>query len=309
MRRPSLHLCVSVFICGSILGCIPKRGAEANRPKPYYGETLPMAAVVEKINANNSRLPTLRARIDDFEAVYYDEQKRRHEEVFSGLLMYRAPRDVLVTGGKGPKPRVLEIGSSQDNYWFAIRGVDPDTAWVGRYKYLGQKCVESIPVRPDLVVEVLGISTINPDFNQLPVPVMRFNHGADAYMFVWSKRSEQSDRWIAVKEVWYDRATFRPKAVILFDENGRVTLEAMLSKPIPVETPNVDRANWPTIASEYRLFFPDPAGATGGSRLLLRLSDPALKYKGLPNDGTFRFNADVGGRIGKVIQLDEACGP
>jgi hypothetical protein len=263
-----------------------------------------MAAVVERINANNSRLTTLRARIKDFEAVYFDEEKHRHEEIFSGLLFYRAPRDVLVTGGKGPSPRVLEIGSNQDQYWFAIREYDPNTAWIGRYKYLGSKCAQPIPIRPDLVVEVLGISTINPDFNQLPVPVMRFNHGADAYMFIWNKRSESNDRWVAVKEVWYDRATFAPKAVVLFDENGRVTLEAMLSNHVPVDVPNIAADQRPRIASEYRLFFPE-----SGSRLLLRLSEPALKNKGLPNDGTFRFNPSAGGGVAKVFQLDEACGP
>src|SRR5688500_11189420 len=114
MIRPLFCLCSSVFICGLSTGCIPKHDPGANRPKPYYGETLPMAAVVEKINANNSRLPTLRASIPDFEAIYFDDRKRRHEEVFSGTILYRAPRDVLVTGGKGPKPRVLEIGSNQD---------------------------------------------------------------------------------------------------------------------------------------------------------------------------------------------------
>src|SRR5688500_14237671 len=119
MNLNSSYLRSSAFICGFILlcGCIPKRDAGINRPKPYYGETLPMSAVVERINANNSRLPTLRASIPDFEAVYYDDRKRRHEEVFSGTILYRAPRDVLVTGGKAGKSRILEIGSNQDLYW------------------------------------------------------------------------------------------------------------------------------------------------------------------------------------------------
>jgi hypothetical protein len=304
MQRHLIYLCSSVFICGSLIGCIPKRGVATNRPKPYYGETLPMAGVVERINANNSKVPTLRASISDFEATYFDEAGKRHEEVFSGTILYRSPRDVLVIGGKGPKPRALEIGSNQDTYWFALRGIGPDTAWWGRYKHLGSKCAEPIQIRPDLVVEVLGLSMINPDFNQLPVPVMRFNHGVDAYMFIWNKRSDAGDRWVAVKEVWYDRATFRPKAVVLFDANGRVELEAVLARPVAVEAANVPREQWPIVASEYRLFFP-----ASGSRLLLRLSDPVLRYKGLPNDGTFVFRPEAGDGVSKVVQLDEACGP
>jgi hypothetical protein len=299
------YLRSSALICGLVVltGCVPKRGVETNRPRPYYGETLPMAAVVERINANNSKLPTLRAHIEDFEAVYFDEEKHRHEEVFSGTLLYRAPRDALITGSKGPAFRVLEIGSNQDIYWVVARSPGPDTAWWGRYKFLGAKCAEAPPIRPDLVVEVLGVSTINPDFNQLPVPIMRFNHAADAYMLIWSKRSENNDRWVAIKEVWYDRATLLPRAVVLFDENGRVTLEATLSKHLAVETPNIPREQWPKVASEYRLYFPPSQ-----SRLLMRLTDTVLKYKGLPNDATFRFNPGSVD-VSKVIQLDEACGP
>ena len=300
---------VSILLasCCLVAGCHPTPVA---RPKGWYtGETEPMREVVQQINDNNQELPTLWAS-HGYKATVVDERGKSHTFTGDGAILYRGPREMRLIGNAGVVGNVFEVGSTNDRFWLKLVP-ELDTMWWGHYRNLGKPCAQAIPLRPDLVVEVLGVSTINPDFNQLPVPVMRFNHGADAYMFVWNKRSEQNDRWIAVKEVWYDRATFRPKAVILFDENGRVTLEAMLSKPIQVDAPNTDRAAWPTIASEYRLFFPDPPGnqGGGGSRLLLRLSDPALKYKGLPNDGTFRFNREAGDGVAKVIQLDEACAP
>ena len=132
--------------------------------------------------------------------------------------MYRAPREFALVGSKSPIGTVVKIGSNQDDYWFSLPAQGgPDTAWWGRYKYLGADCTQPIPIRPDLLLEVLGVLTINPDLNQLPVPVMRFNHGADAYMFIWNTRSPRADRWLASKEVWYDRTTLQPTMVVGFD--------------------------------------------------------------------------------------------
>lgn len=303
----AFHLRASALICGFILlltGCIPKRGPEV-RVKPYYGETLPMAEVVARINANNSRIPTLWANVREMEVDFVDDDKKRHHEILGGVLNYRAPRDVSLVGTKDLAGKIVQLGSNLDTYWLTAYSPGPDTAWWGRYKFLGSECAQPIPMRPDLVLEVLGLSTVNPDFNQVPVPVMRFNHGADAYMFIWNERAQTADRWVARKEVWYDRATLRPKMIVLFDLNGRVTLEAHLGSHVPVDVPGTTTDQRPTVASEFQLFFPE-----SGSKLRLKLSDPKLSRNGVPNDKTFRFDpTPKGAGVAKVIQLDEACGP
>ena len=68
---------------------------------------------------------------------------------------------------------------------------------------------------------------------------MRFNNDADVYMFVWSIRG--IDRFIAQKEIWYDRATKQPRRVYLFDDNGRVILRAFLRNHAPLEVPGAPR--------------------------------------------------------------------
>jgi hypothetical protein len=242
-----------------------------------------------------------------------DDKGKREDHHFSGNLLYRAPREVLITGGHDLKPKIVEIGSNHDLYWMSIKDPGPDTAWWGRYKYLGADCVKPIPVRPDRVLEVLGISEISENFVGLPVPVMRFNHDRDEYMLTWI--APTPDHWWAMKEVWYDRQTKRPTHVMLFDADGRVELSAWLSKQQPVEIPNTPREQWPTIATDFRLYFPPEAQAAGpaggedrGSRLHLVLDDVRLNRKNVPNDVTFRFSPERA-EVSKVIQLDEACGP
>src|SRR4051794_39047312 len=186
------HLCLSVFICGSlVVGCGPKKPV-AN--PPYVGPTESMNEVVEAINLNNRRLPTLWASMkrNGLEASIVDDHGKRDDEVLGGTLLYRAPGEVKVVGHHDVAGDVVEIGSNKDVYWMLVRE-GPKTAWWGRYKYLGAQCSQPIPIRPELVLQVLGISTINQDFEALPVPVMRFNNDSDCYMFIWN--TKLPDRW------------------------------------------------------------------------------------------------------------------
>jgi hypothetical protein len=267
---------------------------------PYVGPTEPMYDVVKAINQNNNKLPTLWASIGKMEISLVDDKGKRHDETLDGALLYRSPRDVKVVG-HNVLGNLLEIGSNRDVYWLIARKPGPDAAWWGRYKYLDDPRAKPIPVSPALVLEVLGVSTINEDFNALPVPVMRFNNDSDAYMFIWN--GKMVDRWKANKEVWYDRATKRPIKVFLFDDNGRIVLSARLDKHKPVEVPGLAKEQWPVVATDYRLSFPD-----SGSRMHLVLDDVRLKRNNAPSDATFRFSPDKLD-VSTVTQLDEDCGP
>lgn len=297
IKHSLFHLCLSVLIGGSLVGCLGKAGRSVR--EPYIGPTLTMSEVVQRINANNRRIPSLWASAD-MDAHIVDDQGKAHNEVLSGNLLYRQPRDMLLVAYKDPVGRVFELGSNSDQYWMSIK-VGPDTAWWGHYANLGKPCSQPIPIRPDLVMQVLGVNVIPENFNQLPVPVMRFNNDADAYMFVWN--GKLPDRWVAVKEVWYDRKTLLPRLVLLFDKNGRIVLRAYLSNHRRVKVQNLPEDQWPMVATEYRLYFPD-----SGSKLSLHLTYVALHGPhNVPNDRSFAFNPERTG-TSKVIQLDEGCG-
>src|SRR5690606_19259815 len=131
--------------------------------------------------------------------------------------------EMRLTGEKPIVGQVFEVGSTQDRYWLLVPE-QLQTMWWGNFENVGKPCALDIPIRPELILEVLGVSNIETDFLAEPAPVMRFNNDADAYMFIWIVQGP--NRLIARKEVWYDRQTKLPKLILLFDDDGRIVLRA-----------------------------------------------------------------------------------
>jgi hypothetical protein len=191
---------------------------------------------------------------------------------------------------------VFELVSNPERYWVIAGLPDKNTMWHGRYASFDRVDKSQIPVRPDLVLEVLGIQSIATNLLQPPVPVMRFNNDEDVYMLVWN--APLADRWIAVKEIWYDRETLLPRAVVLFDENGRIVLRAYLLEHQPVEVEGVPKDQWPRVATVYRLFFPQT-----GSTMKFDLKTALETKRGnIPSARTFAFPQDP--QASQVIDLD-----
>ena len=300
MKPLHFNLIVCVVAC-LLAGCggAGRRAATGQSPS-YYGETKTFEEVVAAVNANNVQVPTLWAK-HYFEATIIDEKQRPHEVVGDGALLYRRPRGLLIRGQRPLAPPLFEIGSTDERYWLKVEP-EVETMWWGEYANLGKPCVDKdlIPIPPNLVVEVLGLSVINLSFNEPPVPTMRFHHDAPpAYVFVWN--APLGNRWWAQREVWYDYRTFLPRLVILYDENGRVVLRAFLSDHQPVDMQNdVAEADRPKVATRYRLFFP-----ANGTKMSFELSDMVLDKNGVPSRRGIVFPREPGVR--EVIQVDEGC--
>ena len=147
-----------------------------------------------------------------------------------------------------------------------------------------------IPIRPDLLIEVLGVNDLNPDLLKAPVPAIRFNNDEDAYMIDF--HIVLDDRMVVQKEVWYDRASLLPRAVTFYDSNGRVVLQAFLS-----EHQNVNgEKSAPKLATRYDLRF-----LQTHTKLVLKLREVRDRYKNIPNDRTFRFpGPDAAAKTHKV---------
>jgi len=286
----------SALDCGLLLfitGCCTTKTREA-----YYGKTLTMDQVVGIVNTNNQMIPTLNANIDFDVEVTTDGKKDGVSG--SGTINYRRPGDLLLRGSKEFVGPIFEIGSNKNSYWMTLIP-KVETAWYGSYKNLGKPCVQNLPIQPDMLVEVLGISTFNTNFLEQPVPVMRFNHEEDAYEFTWNIRL--ADRWAAKKMVRYDRSTQQPTQVSIFDENARTILKAELSEPVAIEAPELPKDRLPKIASKYDLLFPESQ-----MHLTLKLNEVVLKKGRIPSDITFRMpERDKFGVQKEVIQVDKDC--
>jgi hypothetical protein len=294
-RKAFVPFLVSIVALVSAIGCRPDR---VQKTTSYFGPTETMAEVVSAINANNAGLPTLWSRIE-FEAKTADDFVRT-----DGVLLYKSPRSMRLAGTREfVDGSVFEVGSTDDRYWMSISPPNqPSRLWWGWHRHIGKPCVDTrqLPIRPDLVLEVLGLSTFNTNFLEPPVPTMRFNPETRAYMFIWN--TPMPNRWIAQKEIWYDMDSKLPTRVFLFDANGRVVLRARLSGHAPVNVPETPRDKGPKVARSFDLFFPD-SGAT--MSLLLKADEVQLENKGIPTLRGIAFPKES--RFDEIIQLDKDC--
>ena len=274
------------------------------QPKGYYGDTKTMSEVVRDINANNTGIPTIWTS-HKFRALIHDEKKNENSVDGHGVLLFRKmhdkPDELLLTG-EAIYGKAFEIGSSSGpnaQYWVAVLPPNKTgTEWWGYYKNLGKPCVQSVPIHPDLIAEVLGVNDIDENFMRPPVPTMRFNNDRDAYMFTFNVPA--GSQWVTQKEVWYDRVTKLPILVLLFDANGRVLLRANL-----LDHQALEGAGGRKIATHYKMFFPETK-----DQFEFTLLDPALTgtdrtRRPIPREGTIQ-RRPVGDA--REIRIDEDCG-
>lgn len=264
--RPRWPMRLAVLAAWGLCGCAAP--ARQTGRVAYYGPTLPLEQVVAGINRNNQKITSLWTRISYLEAWFVDRQNKSEKYVNgNGNLLYSAPASIRITTMKELVADLMDMGSDGTRFWLWQK--HDNVFWWGDYADLEKPGARQIPVRPDLVLEVLGIRAIDPILTDEPVPVLRFNNDADSYMIVWQKRV--ADHWAAQKEIWYDRVTLRPSTVLLFDADGRVVLRAWLSNFQPVRVANQSADQWPVMATHYRLFFPE-----SGSKMNFDLGELAL---------------------------------
>lgn len=264
---------VSLF-CLVFAGCCPTKAPTKPR---YDGPTLSLPALVSQINQNNSRIKTLWAS-GSFDVWVQNEKKQtEHIDGDKLTLVYRKPNELKMAGEKfGAPDRLFDVGSNGKQFWmwFPIK----ETMWWGEYHEDSPMSYGEIPIRPDLLIEVLGVNDLNPDLLKAPVPAMRFNNDEDAYMIDF--HIVLDDRMVVEKEVWYDRKMFLPRSVMFYDPNGRMILQADLSEYANLN----DDKTGPKIATRYTLQF-----LQTHAKLVLKLREARDRYKNIPNDRTFRF--------------------
>lgn len=292
---------IAALACIFVAGCCNcgKQPVIASEERLNPPGLMPMAMIVNAINANNQKIPTLWATLN-YSATINDRGQVHSVSSDDGVLMYRRPDGFRLVGKKEFVGTVFDIGSNAHDYWLEVV---PGTnrLWFGTYDDLALLTSKQlpIPIRPDLVTEVLAVGTINTDFNAVPVPTMRYDNAADAYVFVFNIKAQ--DRWLAQKEIWYDRATLRPRRVILYDADGRPVLRAALLMDKRVDVGEGAPGDWPLAPGDYKLFFPD-----SGSRMEFSLKDVRLERKigriVLPNAASFKV-PDVSGTDVRAIQI------
>jgi hypothetical protein len=291
--------CRVALALGSLLaGAILLAGCQPQVHPAYYGPTASLDELVAHIDANNSRIPTLWAR-QDFQGTIVDDKHQSHSASAHGVLLYRAPDELRIVGDDDFGQPLFELGATADVYWLkVVPGLN--TLWWGKMSNAGKPCASAMPVRPDLILQVLAISTISGNFASGPFTVMHFDNDADAY--VVDSIDHEPDRMLLRKQVWYDRQTLHPTKVHLYDDSGRMALKAELSDFGSLPLPGVAKDGWPQVPTRYDLFFPD-----SGSKMQFLLRQQVPSKSGIPRPGSIKMPRLENPGVKNVIQIDKDC--
>lgn len=282
MKRISFTILMLTLALGCASSPNPKTG-----PGPYTGPTDPLDVLIQRINARTADLATCWLA-GDFEL---DLRQDGQRDFLNGsfILMYQRERHVRMVADK-IGTTVFDMGLADEKFWLNVPE-GPSTCWYGTIDPTNPLASNQLPIRPDALLDVVGIEPIKTDLIKPPVPTLRFNPDYDAYMVTWHVAS--IDRWITQREVWYDRATLEPRFVWLFDQNGRVIVRARLTDYATVEGSTV------TMPRRVHLLFVESS-----STLNLKIDDARRNKGKVPNARSFQFDP-AGSGAAKVIDLNE----
>lgn len=293
MKRKAAAILAALLCATLSSGCATPRAA-TTRPAIYTGPTDPLDVVLARINANNNQIRTLVAN-GTFGATLGKDQRYLNGQV---TLLHTKPNKLLLKLNKDIASEVLTAGSNGQRWWVSAFG-DVDTTWYGTPQRAAN-ADPRLPISPELIADVLGVATLDLDMLAQPVPTMRFNPNYDCYMLEW--HVPITDRWVTLREVWYDRQTLEPRRIWLFDRNGRVAVAAQLSDFSPMEDA-ADTTAAPKMARTFDLFFPETQ-----SHVTFRFDDVRSTRNKRPNEQTYQFDP-TRVRTTKVENLDEADAP
>jgi hypothetical protein len=246
-------------------GCGPQ-GGQVERPGPAFSEFEPMSAVIGRVNQNAAAADFLLkggglTATGEFERGDHLESFELH-----GALLFSRPKNLYLklehVGG------TIEAGSNEQEFWFWERLQVPRYTW-GRHDSAGLDLEADIPLRPDLLAEVLGLGDLPSDTKGPNGPA--FWVGTDFYELVFLDRDSTGQVYVT-KTIDIDRfEPFLVRSLVYFSPDGRPIIQAKLDEYQPVTGSSVlaprkiridwlyDRS-WVELAFATMQRFDSPAG-------------------------------------------------
>lgn len=171
--------CLSLLLAG-VCGC-PDRTGFPRGTGPIEHPN-PMAKVVGRVNTNSAWF--------NFVLEAHGEVKAQHAkpdgqlEPFDGTvaLIYRKPRDLAMKIEHTLGGDVMQAGSNRDEFW-VWKKLNDDVYWWGRHAELDPQAAARLPIRPDQLAEVIGLSGLPTQAD--PVRGPRFDVLAEYYQLTY----------------------------------------------------------------------------------------------------------------------------
>lgn len=185
----------------------------------------------------------------------------------------------------------LLFGSDDTRYWVVVKP-RINTLWWGRHDITPSSDSNALLVRPDLILDALGIKPLSIDTTGPMGPIPRVT--ADHQQLIYLAYDDTSQGYVA-KEIWMSRYDDRfVDRLVYRNRNGDIIMESRLSSYKPIDSggpvlPHRVEIDWPT--SRSRLTF-----TTRGWKVL---PDVDESHPG------FTFPLDRDETFDDVIDLDE----
>ncbi len=265
---------------------------------------LSMSELISRVNANNRRLDSLWAS-GYFEAV----AKRSPDDrgtVINGTLnvQHLKPNSLRLKGEKDIFNDVLDLGTDGENIW--LRVPSEGVIYTGTDGRLDPRKTSGLPIRPDLILQVLGVNLLPTDLTAFPAPTLRINPDGRVHMVAFIEPAVLGEQRLKVsREVWYDVPSDPdqppvPQKVILSDDAGLPVLVATLLRHEPV-----GGDGGPLVATRYLLYFPQTKGKMRIDLDKLLFSVDARRGPDIPNVRSFRFDASQYPERVESLDFDE----
>jgi len=237
----------------AIAGCgRPTGGFEV--PQPV--DDRPMREVIARVNANAAGADfTIRIGgvLATGEMPEPSGGNRRFEA--RGVALFRKPRDLYLR--LQPTWGTLTAGSNDEAFWVWEQFQESRYYW-GRHEDVDETDDLDIPLRPDHLVEVLGLGDLPIDTTGPLGPV--FWVGSTRYALLFMAEDDAGQRYLT-KKIAIDRSPpYLVRSVVYFAPDGHPLVIAGLSDYRPIEggtalAPHRIRFEWPARRSRVELTF------------------------------------------------------
>ena len=228
-RARTWRLWVSAtLLAGACCGCSPKPAGTGIERGSAPGEPDSIQEVIARVNRNAAGMDFV-FRGGVTAAGEYRHGDKLESFELHGPLLYRRPKNLYLklehVGG------TLEAGSNEDEFWLWEKFQSPRYSW-GRHDRMVGDFDADLPLRPDLLAEVLGLGDLSADTKGPLGPAMWV--GSHSYELIFLDRDE-SGRTRLSKAIDVDRhEPFLVKSLVYFRHDGRPVVQVGLDDYGPI---------------------------------------------------------------------------
>jgi hypothetical protein len=202
----------------------------------------PAEVVIGRVDGNADRMPA-QARFSSHlsvEAGFVNEDGSLESFNGDGLLQFAKPTYLYMYLNHGLVRKMLEIGSDGERYWLSFQ--KRKTIWWGKYKHLDKPLIRDMPIRPDQLIDALGLRRLPEGSPRLLGPVFRVGtqpipHTLDPqYTLAYSLREPEGwyrfEREYSVSRV----PPYLTERIVFGDKEGKIGSEAALGGLAPADS-------------------------------------------------------------------------